>query len=79
MGVCFRSRPVIYGAFSAHCMNWHGQAHQNIEENMKTFGYMFFYRGTNSWTFSKAGNRDGNLLIIPKKRLADFAWCCKLD
>ena len=47
MGVCFWSRPVIYGEFSTHCMNWHGLAHQNIEEHMKTFGYMFFYRGTN--------------------------------
>ena len=73
------SRPVIYGEFSAHCMNWHGQTHQDVEEYMETFDYLVFYRDGSSWTFSKVSSRDGDLLIIPKERLAEFTWCCKLD
>jgi len=73
------SRPVIYGEFSAHCMNWHGQTHKDVENYMSTFDYTVFYRNKSTWQFSKVSSSDGDLLIIPTEKLADFAWCCELD
>lgn len=71
------SRPVIYGEFSAHCMSWHGQTHQDVETYMSEFNYAVFYRNANEWRFSKVSSQDGDLLLVPAERVASFSWCCE--
>lgn len=69
------SRPVIYGEFSAHCMNWHGQKHQDVEEYMTQFNYAVFYKHTDNWMFSNSPQGDGDLLLLPLETVSEFAWC----
>lgn len=69
------SRPVIFGEFSAHCLKWHGQTHQHVENHIRAFDYEVFYRNKDSWHFSRSCKQDGDLLILPMERLSDFTWC----
>lgn len=70
------SRPIIYGEFSAHCMQWHQQSHQDVVEYMAGFDYQVFFRQAGSWRFSnQSSQQDGDLLIIPTEKKQNFAWC----
>lgn len=70
------SRPIIYGEFSSHCMNWHGQTHQDVVDYMRALEYEVFFRVKGSWHFTKDGRQsDGDLLILPHERKGNFLWC----
>lgn len=44
------ARPIIYGEFSAHCLNWHGQSIQDVQAQLRPLGYQVYIR-SGGWSF----------------------------
>ena len=73
-----KSRPIIFGEFSAHCLGWHGQTVINVIEHMNNFKYYVYSKRSNEFKFE--GNIDVNsyitdLLLVPEEKVNQLAWC----
>ncbi len=71
-------RPIIFGEFSAHCMNWHGQALDDVIDLASAHNYLVWQKIPESWAFSRAVNAETyvqDLLLLPAEREHDFLWC----
>lgn len=71
-------RPVIFGEFSAHCMDWHQQKVQDVVKLAEVKDYLVWQKLVTSWTFSpllRAETYVQDLLLVPAEKRHDFAWC----
>ncbi len=72
------SRPVIFGEFSAHCMQWHQQSVVDVVAFAETQNYRLLYRQDASFRFDAQQPADGfrqDLLLIPLEHAHRFSWC----
>ncbi len=72
-----RERPVIFGEFSAHCMNWHGQSVADVAAFAERHGYQVWRRVPRTWTFEPltpagAAQFSEDLLLVPAERAHEF-------
>lgn len=73
-----RSRPVIFGEFAAHCMNWHGQSLKDVAQLCDSIEYQVWMRLAGSYTFTDRldhGHFVQDLLLVPREQSASYAWC----
>jgi len=72
-----RERPIIFGEFSAHCMNWHGQSIADVRSFAAAIGYSVYRRRGRDWQFAPDLPRphDIDLLLVPDEKKAALAWC----
>lgn len=73
-----RSRPVIFGEFSAHCMNWHGQSLTDVAQLCESIEYQVWMRLSGSYKFTDKlddGNFVQDLLLVPRETSALYGWC----
>jgi hypothetical protein len=72
-----RDRPVIFGEFSAHCMNWHHQSIDDVRHHAASLGYTTYRRVPNTWQFARELPQPFNidLLLVPDEHRPAFAWC----
>jgi len=73
-----KTRPIVFGEFMAHCLNWHGQSLVDVVDFMKTLNYTTFMRCHPSWMFTTALAPDSyvqDLLIVPVERVNECRWC----
>ncbi len=71
-------RPVIFGEFAAHCMRWHGQSVDDVENFSGMNGYESFYRVGKTFRFSATRPAAGfvqDLLLVPKECVDGLTWC----
>ncbi|MEO8034442.1 MAG: FkbM family methyltransferase [Acidobacteriota bacterium] len=79
---CFikASRPVMFGEFAAHCMNWHGQSVNDVVEFAKSMDYLVWQRlpRRKRFQFSRAVNAATfvqDLLLVPSEKAEALGWC----
>lgn len=73
-----RDRPIIYGEFAAHCMNWHGQTVGDVVDFAKAKHYSTYGKLPGMWRFSKTINAVDfiqDLLLVPDEEVPNVAWC----
>jgi FkbM family methyltransferase len=73
-----RERPVVFGEFSAHCLRWHGQSLNDINEFARERDYCVWQRLPNSWAFSSSSSVTAyiqDLLLVPSEKVRSFEWC----
>ena len=79
VGFLGKCRPVIFGEFSAHCMQWHKQSIADVERFAENMDYDVFFRNEeNSLTFAREQPIDGfvqDLLLVPRENCDEFSWC----
>jgi FkbM family methyltransferase len=71
-----RDRPVVFGEFSAHCLNWHGQSLSDVVAFADANGYQTWRRQIPEWRFTRtlgAGTFEQDLLLVPRERVDAFA------
>ena len=76
------NRPVIFGEFAAHCMNWHNQSIQDVVEFARQNNYLVWQKVMGSWTFSasiKTAAFQQDLLLVPIENKETFDWCLIAD
>jgi len=68
-------RPVIFGEFSAHCMNWHGQSITDVQAYAREIGYSVYRRIPDQWRFVKEAAEPfvQDLLLVPDEERANLA------
>jgi FkbM family methyltransferase len=72
------SRPVIFGEFSAHCLQWHQQSVVDVIAFAESQDYRLLYRQDGSFRFDAqppAGGFRQDLLLIPLEHAHRFSWC----
>jgi FkbM family methyltransferase len=72
------ARPVIFGEFAAHCMNWHGQTVGNVQDLARRYGYEVWGKKPGQWFFSEkidGGKYTIDLLMVPGELKARYQWC----
>jgi FkbM family methyltransferase len=72
------SRPVIFGEFSAHCLQWHQQSIVDVIAFAESQNYRLLYRQDGSIRFDAqppAGGFRQDLLLIPFEHEHRFSWC----
>lgn len=79
-GIKFLSenRPVIFGEFAAHCMNWHKQSILDVVKFAKENGYLVWQRSSPAWKFSESIKPEmysQDLLLVPEESRVQFLWC----
>ncbi len=77
-GLMARSRPLIYGEFLRHCLNWHGQSPGQVNEFALDHGYRTWVRTEPHWKFvpfERCRRVDKDLLLVPPEREVDLSWC----
>jgi len=73
-----RARPVVFGEFAAHCMNWHGQSLDDVVRFCSSIEYLVCMRLADSYKFTEKLDHDRfvqDLLLVPRELAAAFAWC----
>ena len=72
-----RDRPVIFGEFSAHCMNWHGQSIADVRSYAASLDYSVYRRVGRTWRFAREvqGLFEIDLLLVPNEKKAALNWC----
>ena len=71
-----RDRPVIFGEFSAHCLNWHGQSLADVVAFADANDYLAWRRRMPEWRFTRslsAGTFEQDLLLVPRERADAFS------
>ena len=73
------SRPLIFGEFNSHCLAWHGHSHDDVARYMEKFDYDVFAKSKRDWAFTRMRKNkvDQDLLLVPKEKRQDLAWCCE--
>ena len=77
-GLIKDSRPIIFGEFMAHCLNWHDQSIADVINFMEKYNYQSFGRIKGSFMFSDHIDVEtyvSDLLLIPLERVSEFKWC----
>jgi FkbM family methyltransferase len=73
------ARPVIFGEFSAHCLNWHGQDLDDVRLFAERVNYLVCQRSSpHSWSFTSVLDKVSftqDLLMIPAEAVSRFSWC----
>jgi FkbM family methyltransferase len=72
-----KSRPIVYGEFMAHCLNWHGQTIDDVEMYLAPFGYQLYVRGT-GWKFTRRVKDTPfvqDALCVPAETVEHLRWC----
>jgi FkbM family methyltransferase len=75
-----RSRPIVFGEFSAHCMQWHGHTMDLVKKFAEDLNYVVLVRqskGTD-WNFRCADRFNGfiqDAMLVPEEKLASCGWC----
>ena len=76
-----RDRPVIYGEFAAHCLNWHGESISDVVEFARSLNYVVWPRlPGRDFKFTPAINTTSysvDLLMVPAEFVGNFAWCSR--
>jgi len=65
------ARPIIYGEFSAHCLNWHSQSITDVVTFMDSLEYTVLRKDTDNWIFTKTLDPSSyitDLLLIPNEK-----------
>jgi len=71
-------RPVVFGEFNAHCMNWHGQTITDVELFMAELGYETFCRAGSEWRFTAKFDAETyrtDCLLVPSEKVMNLEWC----
>ncbi len=66
------ARPIIFGEFMAHCMNWHGQSVDHVIDFMKDYNYRIFEKHRKQWIFYENFNKKefvSDLLLVPSEKV----------
>jgi FkbM family methyltransferase len=77
-----KNRPVIFGEFSSHCMNWHNQSIKDVVDFAVDHNYDVWQRIPKTWKFTQALAPDTyrqDLLLVPQEIKAEFGWCLVSD
>lgn len=76
-----RNRPVIYGEFMEHCLNWHGESIEDVVKFAHSIDYVVWQRQagkifkfTDSINLSKYAQ---DALLIPIENTHALTWCCE--
>ena len=72
------ARPVIFGEFSAHCMNWHHQTVSDVVSFANELNYVVWSKSGKEWRFSETidhKNYVQDLLMVPIEYVTQYAWC----
>lgn len=75
-----KTRPVIFGEFMAHCLNWHKQSLEDVVAFMQSLEFSTFARCHPEWEFTATLNTSTyvqDLLILPNERINEFRWCLR--
>jgi FkbM family methyltransferase len=72
------SRPIIFGEFNSHCLAWHGHSHDHVAHYMGQFDYEVLFK-SGGWSFTRKPTHsvDQDLLLVPREKLQNLAWCCE--
>lgn len=76
------SRPVIFGEFSAHCMQWHGETAADVEVFARAHRYLVWQRCKGNWKFSASvdvGTFSQDLLLVPQESRELYSWALDGD
>jgi len=72
------SRPIIFGEFMEHCLNWHGQSVTDVIHYMNKFNYKVYAKIKGKYLFQeKFETKDyvQDLLIVPEEKSLQLGWC----
>jgi FkbM family methyltransferase len=72
------NRPVIFGEFSAHCLQWHGQSISDVVRFAIDLDYVVWRRYTDGWRFTTELDEhtfSQDLLLVPAESVRDLSWC----
>lgn len=75
-----RDRPVVFGEFSEHCLDWHGQGAADITAFAGSVDYEVWQKDRLSWRFSpltEKGGYDQDVLLTPRERRDCYRWCIR--
>lgn len=74
-----RSRPVVFGEFSAHCLRWHGQTVSDVDRFAAGIGYRAWQRREGrGFGFRSRIDPDTfcqDLLLVPEEDEERLSWC----
>jgi hypothetical protein len=76
------SRPVIFGEFSAHCMQWHGETAADVEVFALAQRYLVWQRHTGTWRFAATvdlAKYSQDLLLVPVESRELYSWALDGD
>ena len=75
------SCPIIFGEFSAHCLQWHGQSIDDVAKFAFDAQYLVWQKVPGlSWQFTreiKSNSFVQDLLLVPTEHAGAVAWCCE--
>ncbi|MDZ4814527.1 MAG: FkbM family methyltransferase [Pseudomonadota bacterium] len=73
-------RPIVYGEFSAHCMQWHHQTIDDVRRFAEKLNYALLFRQDSRMRFSDLPPVAGysqDVLLVPNELKSELAWCCE--
>jgi FkbM family methyltransferase len=76
-----RNRPVVYGEFMEHCLNWHGQSIEDVVKFAHSIDYVVWHRQAGkSFKFTDSIDLSKYIqdaLLVPIEHTHALAWCCE--
>jgi FkbM family methyltransferase len=72
------NRPVVFGEFEAHCLQWHRQTLNDVVEFASSQSYLVWQRAGKGWCFADrldARTFQRDLLLVPTEQAGSLAWC----
>jgi len=75
------ARPIIFGEFSEHCLNWHSQSITDVIAFMESVEYTVLSKTQNSWEFNSDINTGSYIidaLLVPNEKLESLKDSIKI-
>lgn len=72
------ARPIIFGEFLAHCLNWHEQSIDDVRLFAERLNYVVLYRqmdGTSFADHEPAAGYVQDLILVPGELRTQMSWC----
>jgi len=75
-----RNRPIVFGEFAEHCMNWHNHSIRDVQEFARDLDYILLIRTSqkNVWQFqamTEFSHFVQDALLVPSEKLDSCRWC----
>jgi len=71
------ARPIIFGEFMAHCLNWHGQTIHDVQTYLESLNYRVYIR-SDKWRFNRLTEHSTfvqDALCVPVEQVERLSWC----
>jgi FkbM family methyltransferase len=73
------ARPIVFGEFERHCLDWHGQTHAEVVQFMSELGYSAFRRSGGMplrfVPYVPDDDFERDLLFVSRESVDRFDWC----